>query len=269
MKKYLLLFSITLLSANILFGCNTNYFYNGDYLQVIHEKTFPIDWGKDLRIKTSGGDVTVTSWSKSEVYIKVLGNDNARDDIDYEFSSTDSYVELITKSKSNFINWFEGIALKIEVKVPEKFNTKIHTSGGELKLGGVEGDHHLTTSGGDIVCKEFTGSLELSTSGGDINLVGRNSKISASTSGGDIMLDYEGENLGIDLSTSGGDIRVKLPSNFNAAMELSTSGGEVSCNLTLNNASKLSEHKIVANLNNGGMEFSAHTSGGDIAVKKK
>ena len=52
-------------------------------------------------------------------------------------------------------------------------------------------------------------------------------------------------------------------------MELSTSGGDVSCNLTLNNASKLSEHKIVADLNNGGNEFYAHTSGGDIDVLKK
>lgn len=269
MKKYLLLISIALLSANILFGCNTNYFSNGDDLQVIHEKTFPIEWGKDLRIRTSGGDVTVTSWDNSEVYIKVLGNDKAKDNIHYEFSNSDSYVELITEPKSNFNNWFGGISLKIEVKVPGKFNAKIHTSGGEVMLGDVEGDHQLTTSGGDIICKLFAGSLDLSTSGGDINLVGRDSKISASTSGGDIKLDYEGENFGIALSTSGGDIHVKLPSNFDADMELSTSGGEVSCNLSLNDASKLSDHKIVANLNNGGMDFSAHTSGGDIVVKKK
>ena len=269
MKSYLLLITIILFSAHIILACNCNYYSDGGDLQVIHEKTFPVEWGKDLRIKTSGGDVTVTSWDKAEVYIKVLGNDNARDNIHFEFNNTNSYVELITESKSSFSNWFGGISLKIEVKVPEKFNAKIHTSGGDLKLGGVEGDHQLTTSGGDIMCKGFSGSLDLSTSGGDIALVGNDSNISASTSGGDIKLEYDGENLGIDLSTSGGDIFVKLPSYFDAAMELSTSGGEVSCNLTLNNASKLSEHKIVADLNNGGMDFSAHTSGGDIDVMKK
>jgi hypothetical protein len=269
MKNSLLLIVLTLISTHIIFGCGSNHYYGGDDLQVIHEKTFPIEWGKDLRVKTSGGDVTVTSWNKSEVYIKVLGNDKARDEIEYEFNNTDSYVELITESKSSLGNWFGGISLKIEVKVPQKFNAKIHTSGGDLKLGGIEGDHQLSTSGGDIVCKKFGGTLDLSTSGGDITLVGSEAKISASTSGGDIKLDYEGENLGIDLSTSGGDILVKLPSSFNAAMELSTSGGDVSCNLTLNNASKLSEHKIVADLNNGGNEFSAHTSGGDIDVMKK
>lgn len=75
--------------------------------------------------------------------------------------------------------------------------------------------------------------------------------------------------MGIDLSTSGGDILVKLPENFDAAMELSTSGGDVSCNLSLNNSTKLSESKIIADLNNGGEEFIAHTSGGDINVRKK
>ncbi len=52
-------------------------------------------------------------------------------------------------------------------------------------------------------------------------------------------------------------------------MELSTSGGDVSCNLSLNNVTKLSESKIIADLNNGGKEFIAHTSGGDIVVRKK
>lgn len=269
MKNYLLLIVLTFFSAQIILGCGSNYYYNGDDLQVIHEKTFRIEPGNDLRVKTSGGEVTITSWNKSEVYIKVLGNEKAREDIEYNFDHTNSYVELITESKSSFNNWFGGISLKIEVRLPEKFNSKVHTSGGDLKLGGVEGDHQLSTSGGDITCKKFGGNLDLSTSGGDIIMMDGAAKISASTSGGDIKLDYAGENLGIDLSTSGGDILVKLPSSFDASMELSTSGGDVSCNLTINNASKLSEHKIVADLNNGGKAFYAHTSGGDINVVKK
>jgi hypothetical protein len=269
MKNYLLLILITIFSAHVILGCGSNYYNGGDDLQVIHEKSFPIEPGKNLRVKTSGGDVTVTSWNKSEVYIKVLGNEKARDEIDYKFDNTDSYVELITRSKGTFGNWFGGVSLKIEIKVPDNFNSKIHTSGGDVKLGGVEGDQQLSTSGGDIVCKKFSGNLDLSTSGGDIIMMDGEAKISASTSGGDIKLDYAGENHGIDLSTSGGDILVKLPSDFDASMEISTSGGDVSCNLTLNNATKLSEHKIIADLNNGGKEFCAHTSGGDIDVLKK
>lgn len=268
MKKLSVLILILIIASQFLIACNNHFYNNGD-LGVIKEKSFPISPGKDLKVKAKGGDVTITSWDKSEVYFKISGNDNAREKLKFNFENNDSYVQLVTESKGSFFNWLSGISLKIEIKVPEKFNTKIHTSGGDIKLAGVEGNHQLNTSGGDIICKDFTGTMDVSTSGGDISLNGSDSPINAGTSGGDIVLDYSGKNMGIDLSTSGGDILVKLPENFDAAMELSTSGGDVSCNLSLNNATKLSESKIIADLNNGGEEFIAHTSGGDIDVRKK
>ena len=268
MKKLSVIIIILIIANQFLTACN-NHIYSSRDLEVIREERFPISWGKELKVKVDGGDVTVTGWDRSEVYIKVLGNKNAREKLEFIFDNNDSYVEFRTETKSSFSSWFSNLSLKIEIKVPEKFNTKIHTSGGDLRLGGVEGSHDLNTSGGDIVCKEFSGKLEASTSGGDVVLVGSDCPIIAQTSGGDIKLNYSGENMGIDLSTSGGDILVKLPENFDAAMELSTSGGDVSCNLSVNNTTKLSESKIIGDLNNGGEEFIAHTSGGDINVRKK
>lgn len=240
-----------------------------DDLNLITERRFPISPGNDLRIKVSGGDVSITSWDRDEVYIKVFGNDKAEEKLDFIFDNNDSYVELETESKGSFFNWFSNISLRIEVKVPEKFNTYIHTSGGDINLDKVEGTIEMHTSGGDVVCSDFLGSLDVSTSGGDIKLNGGDTPIIAHTSGGDITLDYFGVNKGINLSTSGGDVTIRLPSDFNADMELSTSGGEVGCNITMNNASKLSDHKIVAELNDGGPGLIAHTSGGDIDVRKK
>jgi len=252
MKKVFLFNIIVLLLMHILSACR-NYHSEilNDDLNLITEENFPISPGNDLRIKVSGGDVMITSWDRSEVYIKVLGNDNAKEKLDFIFDNSDSYVSFETESKGSVFNWFSDISLKIEVKVPESFNNSIHTSGG------------------DVWAEKVEGNLDVSTSGGDISLVCGGTEIVAHTSGGDINLNYHGSNIGIDLSTSGGDIRVELPADFNASMELSTSGGDVSCNLTLNNATKLSGHKIVADLNNGGMNLSAHTSGGDIDVIKK
>jgi len=271
MKKLSLLSLIILITllTNFLSACNGSYYSNTGKLDVIMEKRFPISWGKDLIVKVNSGDLIVNSWDKSEVYIKILGNEKARERLEFKFDNNDSYVELITESKGTLFNWFNGLSLKIEIMVPEKFNSQIQTSGGDINLMGVAGNHQLKTSGGDVVCKSFTGILEVSTSGGDVTLEGSYTSINAHTSGGDIVLDYSGKNMGIDLSTSGGDIRVKLPNDFNAAMELSTSGGDVSCDLTMNNVTKLTEHKIVAELNNGGKDFVAHTSGGDIQVRKK
>ena len=289
MKKLTLLSAIIVIVSisNLLTACSVHYNDLSNDLDLIMEKSFPISKGKDLRVKGQSGDIVVTTWDKAEVYFKILGNEKAKERFEFNFDSDDSFVELITESKGTFSNWFGGASLRIEIKVPKKFNTDLHTSGGDITLtgvqgsarlktsggdidlAGVQGDIQLKTSGGDIEGKDFQGSLDASTSGGDISLNGGNSEINASTSGGDIDLNYSGENMGINLSTSGGDITAKLPSDFNASMEISTSGGEVSCSLTMNNATKISSRKLIADLNNGGKKFYAHTSGGDVDVMKK
>jgi hypothetical protein len=261
--------------------------YAGD-LKVIKERTFPISPGKVLKVDASSGDVLVSTWDKNEVYIKILGNEKAEDKMKFEFNNDNDMVEVIAKREHWLSGWFSsGIRLRFEIKVPIKFNEKVRTSGGDvyttntsgnldistsggdIKLENVDGIFDLSTSGGDISGMNFQGNLNASTSGGDINLRGNDSKIKASTSGGDIYLDYKGTNEGISLSTSGGDIQIRLPQDFNASAKMHTSGGEISCELTANNAKKISSTKFEADLNNGGNPLYAETSGGDIDILKK
>jgi len=268
-KKHLFTLLFVALGSYLFLGAaKSNVTTNSYDLKILQEKTFPIDPGKQLKVKTPTGDVEVTYWDESKVHIKILGDDDAEQRMSFEFNNDEDLVEIIADKSSSLTSWFSGIRLKYEIKVPAKFNVDVSTSGGDIKLGGVSGMAKLNTSGGDIWADRVEGNLDVSTSGGDISLICGGTEIVAHTSGGDINLKYFGPNLGIDLSTSGGDIQVELPSDFDASMELSTSGGDVSCNLTMNNATKLSGHKIVADLNNGGMEFNAHTSGGDIDVRK-
>jgi DUF4097 and DUF4098 domain-containing protein YvlB len=268
-KNLLAILFVTLISYLFLGAANSGTTTYGNGLKVLHEKTFQINPGNQLKVKTPTGDVEVTYWDEAKVYIKILGDDDAEERMSFEFNNDDNLIEIIADKDGSLFSWFSGINLKYEIKVPAKFNVNISTSGGDIKLGGVNGTAKLHTSGGDIWAEKVEGNLDVSTSGGDISLVCGGTEIVAHTSGGDINLNYFGPNLGIDLSTSGGDIEVELPADFNASMELSTSGGDVSCNLTLNNATKLSGNKIVADLNKGGMDFNAHTSGGDIDVIKK
>jgi hypothetical protein len=286
------------------FACTGKFSKPDGNLKVLHEKTFEISPGKDLRLDTSVGDVVITGWDKSEVYVKILGNKKAMEKMEFDFDNDENYVEIIAKKEGFFNFWGEGINLRFEIQVPATFNNEVHTSGGDIKLFGVNGDNLLKTSGGDVFVKNTEGELDISTSGGDIvldknkgnieastsggdiegrdfygnlyvstsggniRLKGSNSKIIAETSGGNIALEYEGTNKGIELSTSGGDIMVKLPSDFNASALMSTSGGDISCNLTANNAKKISSTKFEADLNNGGNRFILKTSGGDIVVEK-
>jgi Toastrack DUF4097 len=270
----------------ILFAASANLFAGN--LKVIEERTFQISPGKDLKLEASSGDVSISSWDKDEVCIKILGNDRAEDKMKFDFYNNEDKVEVVAKREHGLFDWFSnGIRLRFEIKVPIKFNIKartsggdvyttntsgnldISTSGGDIKFDNVNGVFDVSTSGGDISGRNFHGELNASTSGGDIDLNGSDSKITASTSGGDIYLDYGGRNQGIDLSTSGGDIQIKLPENFSASARMQTSGGEISCDLTANKAKKISSTKFEADLNQGGNSLVAETSGGDITILKK
>lgn len=239
-----------------------------DDKKVIKEKSFQISPGKKINIDAESGDIIITTWNRSEVYVKIIGNDKAADKYDFNFDATSEEITVTADRKGSW-NWFSNLYLKFEIKVPENFNINANTSGGDIKVGGVKGGIYLKTSGGDIWGDRFEGNFFAKTSGGDINLFCTNAKIEANTSGGDIDLEYIGFNQGIELKTSGGDIDVKIPADFDAKAELKTSGGDVDCNLTLNNVSKLSESKIDANINKGGKPLIAITSGGDISVYKK
>ncbi|NWF50161.1 MAG: DUF4097 family beta strand repeat protein [Ignavibacteriaceae bacterium] len=275
-------------------------------LKLLHEKTFPISPGKKFVVDCPAADIMLKTWDKSEVYVKIFGNEKAEDKIKFEFRSDNEMVEVSGKKEGSIFNfWGSGIQIKIEVIVPSNFHNKLSTSGGDIRIKDVSGsqllntsggdiwimntsgkikaitsggdiniDTHkgesdVSTSGGDIKAINFEGQFKAETSGGDINLKGENSKIMAETSGGNIFLDYEGENQGISLSTSGGDIQVLIPADFNAAARLYTSGGDIDCNLTANNIKKISSTKFEADLNKGGNLLEAETSGGDVVVKKK
>lgn len=299
--------AITLFS--FLFVCpsqsSTNSGYFDDNLKVIHDKTFQISPGKNLKLDASSGDVVISSWNKNEVNVKILGNDRAKEKVEFSFKDSKDIIRVEAKYGWSLSNIFKGIQLRFEIQVPKEFNVDVVSAGGYVKLQNVNGkiavktsggelilndlignvnastsggritfkdsrgDLDFSTSGGDIKGTNFSGKLEVSTSGGDISLVGSDAKIKGSTSGGDISLDYSGSNQGVELSTSGGNIVAKLPKDFNASANLSTIGGDIKSDFSGNNAKKISSTKFEADINSGGNSLILKTSGGDIVVKKK
>jgi DUF4097 and DUF4098 domain-containing protein YvlB len=288
----------------LLHGTSCTY---ADDIKTLHEKTFPTTAGKELKVETSMGDVLIsTSANRTDVYVKVVGNQKAEDRLDFRFESDDNGVRIYAKKKSNSpFNWFSNTKLRFEIILPNVYNATVLTAGGDIKVKYLTGTINFKTSGGDIVANNtdgyfyastsggdinlnnrvgetkvstsggdikidaFKGNINASTSGGDVVLSGSDSKVDASTSGGDIKIEYGGENKGIELSTSGGDIDVLVPADFNAKANLRTSGGDISCNLSTNNVIKISSSRFEADLNQGGNPLICKTSGGDITVKKK
>ncbi|MEE9431690.1 MAG: DUF4097 family beta strand repeat-containing protein [Melioribacteraceae bacterium] len=300
MRNLKLLFIIVLLFTFVI---NENIF--AKELKQIIERTFSVSSNELLELKTDAGDVSVSTWNKDEISVKVFGNKNAEKKFEFTFDETDFGLRVVGEKRgSGFFNWFKKMSLKYEIILPKKFNIEIKTaggdliidecagelemktSGGDIKLANSSGELNCATSGGDISVSDFLGDCDVSTSGGDIDMnsvdgdisastsggdifiVSQAGKLKAKTSGGDIQVDYNGMNDGIYLSTSGGDIKVKLPSTFKADVELKTSGGKVYNNFENSYGSKVTKRKFIGTYNSGGESLVAKTSGGRITISE-
>src|SRR3990172_768235 len=267
-KLQLTILLFTLLFVSSSYSCADSK-YMDEKLKVIHDKSFPISPGNDFKLDASSGDVLISSWNKNEVHVKILGNDKAKEKVEFNFNESEDMIEVEAKYDWSLFMLVKGVQLRFEVQVPKEFNIEAYTSGGDIKLQNVKGKVALKTSGGDINVSDLNGNVEVSTSGGDITFNNSYGELNFSTSGGDISLDYSGQNQGIELSTSGGDIAVKLPKNVGASAYLSTLGGDIKSDFKGNNAVNISSTKFEADINNGGNPLVLKTTGGDIVVKKK
>jgi len=252
---------------------------------IIKEQSFSTSQGKTLTVKSACGDVNISTWSKNEAYIKITGNDNAKEDYSIDIEEKDGNIYVTTKKVSN-TNSNKNISLKIEANIPEKYNAQISTAGGNLSLkdliGNVEmktaggnidiknitGNIELKTAGGDIAVETFAGNLSAKTAGGNISLSGSEGSIEAKTAGGDISLRYSGDNKGIELKTSGGNINLYLPENISANIDFKTSSGKIDMGFEYSGKMNKSKSKLEGKINNGGEHISCKTSGGNISVKK-
>lgn len=299
------IFLITIFTFAGMFLNSTEIIADG---KVLFQKNFDVNNNEKLVVKMSSADIDVTGWDNEEVEVIIEGSEKVNKYFDFSFSYENGVVEVVGEKQSNWsswTNWSWSKDFKVKVKVPREFMLDMKTSGGDMEIkmvngkielktsggdieiknsegslmaktsgGDIEltnfiGNTELKTSGGDIDVKHLEGSVEAKTSGGDVELSVSNGQVSAGTSGGGISLNYEGNNEGIELKTSGGSISVKLPSDFKADVYLKTSGGSVKNKFANSSPSEITKSKFEGKYNNGGVSFSAKTSGGSISVSQK
>jgi hypothetical protein len=149
------------------------------------------------------------------------------------------------------------------IHVPKKFETDLHTEGGDVAAAEVTGNVNVKTSGGKLAFKHLEGTLSANTSGGSIEVANCLGPIKIETSGGDITVaDGTGT---LDARTSGGRIEVR---NFTGDTEVRTSGGNLSLqSITGKIIGKTSGGSIQASIPDDiGGDVKLQTSAGNIDV---
>ena len=84
----LILFTFMLVSLNSAIADNI----------IIKEETLSSSPGKNLKVKTLSGDVEVSTWSDNSVYVKITGNESAKDKLDIIIENSDDGVDEIGRA---------------------------------------------------------------------------------------------------------------------------------------------------------------------------
>ena len=273
------------------------------------EKKLPASAGETLTIATDVGAVKVVGTSENEVSVVADMRGRERDLNSFEITAERTSTGVEVKGRApRHDSWFGrsfDMDVQFTVRVPHRYNVSMNTSGGDIdvnsvqgsvrgetsggaiRIGGIDGTVDLTTSGGDVRAERLTGPVHLESSGGEIVIAGASGDVDAGTSGGNVRIsDVEGRvraetsggdiiirvrmgNQGVYAETSGGNIEIALQKGVGATIDASTSGGEVICDIPMTVSGRIDESRVHGEINGGGKTIHAHTSGGDVRIRAR
>src|SRR2546428_8530675 len=148
-------------------------------------RTFNVAPGGTLTIDTDVGNIRVDSGG-SGVTIDVTQRtrvSNRRLELTFDQQQNDVTVRGRLEPTSRWFNWSDDEA-NFVVTVPARYNVNLKTSGGDIRVGNLQGQANVRTSGGGIQLGNVGGQVVARTSGGDVALESSSANVHLYTSGG-------------------------------------------------------------------------------------
>ncbi|WP_147377211.1 DUF4097 family beta strand repeat-containing protein [Mangrovibacterium diazotrophicum] len=197
-------------------------------------KTFDLNQPGTLNASSSGGGIVVQSHNEATVVIQAYVRKSGRllspsdddlkeilEDFDLDFSKSGSVITAVVKRKSR-MNFWNNVGISLTITVPREMSCNVSSSGGGLKIYGVEGTHEFSSSGGGVELANVSGTTEAKSSGGGVKATNQNGDVRLSSSGGGVSVD--GADGRVYARSSGGGVHLK---NIHGEAEASSSGGGV------------------------------------------
>ena len=229
--------------------------------ETIH-RTFAVKPGGLVDLETDLGSIVVETGSGDEVEVEVEHNVEGFS-VHFDQKGNTVRVRGERESRSGW-DWGRNRRASFRVRVPERFNARLETSGGSISVGDLEGEVAVRTSGGSLRFGHIRGRVRGNTSGGSITLDGTTGDVDVETSGGSIRLGDVGGT--VRAHTSGGSITI---SEVGGDVSAQTSGGSITASITRQPRGQCrletSGGSIrVAVAEGVGLDLDARTSGGRV-----
>jgi len=222
--------------------------------------------GAKLVVDVDFGTINVTAGTDNKVAVEAQRKVDFGDELKEKEYFTAAPITITkdgnvitVRARNSNKNWWNfghsEMHGQYTIHVPKKFETDLHTEGGDVAAAEIAGNVNVKTSGGKLAFRHLEGTLSANTSGGSIDVADCLGPNKIETSGGDITVtDGTGT---LDARTSGGRIEVR---NFTGDTEVRTSGG----NLSLQSITG----KIVGKTSGGSIQASIPGDiGGDVKLQ--
>ena len=202
-------------------------------LAVDKDATFKVQKDDILTVNIKQGNITVSTWDKSEVKVHATNIDqdevslltmeqkSGKVEIKFKGEDSDNFTLELTIPSDMVLDFNTGggnITVNDDLKSKVSFNT----GGGNITTKNIFGTTDIATGGGNIKIQNIDGDADVTTAGGDINVGNVNGKADISTAGGNIKVESVKNTA--DISTAGGNVNV---GNIDGNADVSTAGGNV------------------------------------------
>ena len=163
----------------------------------VEEKTFPISAEGSVTLVADEGDVTIRSWGKNEVYLKMTKRARGRDREESRRLLEDKEIQIqegpdrllireldsrYEGSRFNFFDLFDGefwrerhwrsVIVDFELTVPRGVRLKIDCDEGELQIMETEGKLIADIDEGDVFIEDVRSpDIQLSVDEGDVRII--------------------------------------------------------------------------------------------------
>ena len=233
------------------------------------EKSAATEKGDTLYLTTPRGGITLQSWNKDEVRVEVkkmadaFTESSARELLDRAqvFIDSEGKSVRVRVEAQGDVDW-DDLDFSFTLSVPKTYNVDLHTSGGGIEVGDLEGQVLAKTAGGGIEVGQIkNGKVAVETAGGGIEVAGvQGGDCLTKTAGGGIDI---GEVTGsVDAQTAGGGIDIK---KVGGEVRAKTAGGGIDIGA--------GGTRVYAETAGGGIDIGpvqgsveAHTAGGGIEI---
>ncbi|MDA3929010.1 MAG: DUF4097 family beta strand repeat-containing protein [Prolixibacteraceae bacterium] len=235
-------------------------------------KKFELNQPGTLNAKSSGGRIKVKTHDQNEVVIELYIRKNGKvlspsdpmvkvvlDNYELELEKNGSLITAIAKRKTNFTPW-NNTGISLTIIVPKEMSCNVSSSGGGVKISGVDGTHNFSSSGGSVQLENTYGNTIAKSSGGRVKATNHKGNIRLTSSGGSVSLD--GAQGSVYAHSSGGGVKLY---NIHGEVEASSSGGGVTVYGECRSVkAKSSGGSVRVNISNLRKELYLKSSGGGV-----